>query len=61
MKRSLQFLLVATVVFAAIAGTAAALFPPDAASMLPANVAALVVCWPVAYWLVSRRANGRPP
>lgn len=59
-KRWLQFLLVAAVVFAAVVGTAAAMVPPDVPSTLPASVAGLAVCWPVAYWVVYRRRGERP-
>lgn len=55
MKDWVRFALVAVAVFAAIAGISSLFFPPDVFTAAPVRIAAVIVCWPVAYWFVYYR------
>ena len=60
MKDWVKLILAAVAVFAAIAGSGSLFLPPDIISTAPLSIAALVICWPVAYWFVYYR-EGRTP
>lgn len=51
MNRWIKFLLIAIGVFTLIAGGGALVLPPDPFSTAPTTIVALVICWPIAYWL----------
>ncbi|WP_254538754.1 hypothetical protein [Halomarina litorea] len=55
MKRWLKFFLVATVVFALVAGIPGLFLPPDPYSTLPVTIIGFVLAFSVAYWVVYRR------
>jgi len=55
MKDWVRLVIVAVTVFAVIAGIGSLFLPPDVISTAPLSIAALVLCWPVAYWFVYYR------
>ncbi|WP_227262109.1 hypothetical protein [Salarchaeum japonicum] len=59
MKASQRFIVVACAIFAVLAGATALVLPPDSTSTLPVNLAAMLVCWPIAYWVVYHRRGKR--
>ncbi len=60
MKNWIKLVLVAVAVFAVVAGTGFLFLPPDAFSTAPFSIAALVICWTVAYWFVYYRERRTP-
>ncbi|MGB9987851.1 hypothetical protein [Salarchaeum japonicum] len=60
MKESQRFVVVACAIFIVLVGAAALLLPPDPYGTLPANLVAMLVCWPVAYWVVYYRRGKHP-
>ncbi len=60
MKDWVKLILVAVAVFAVIAGSGSLFLPPDVISTAPLSIAALVICWPVAYWFVYYREGKTP-
>jgi len=59
-KDSQRFILAACAIFALLAGAVALLLPPDPYSTLSGNVAAILLCWPIAYWVVYYRRGKQP-
>ena len=55
MRQWVRLVLVAIAVFATTAGVGSLFLTPDVISTAPLSIAALIICWPVAYWFVYYR------